>query len=447
MKKITLLISAITLCAFGFSQNLNKIDAETKEADWSEKLNNIPTTYRGGYKCVTAEAESLKSELNPNHQTTIEFENWISQKIKDLKSNPSYGNKATRNIPVVVHVLYGNSTQNISDAQILSQIVVLNEDFSATNADFANTPAEFNSVIGSMDIQFCLAKEDPNGNPTNGITRTSVPTSTISDIQVETNYGLNNMWDPTKYLNIFVGNITANGQLIGGKSVFPVASNLPGMPTGTVPDAYDAVMITFDGFGTVGALFPPYDKGRTTTHEIGHFLGLRHIDGDATCGDDFCADTPTQNTLTFGCPSYPQNSCSSSDMFMNFLDYTNDVCLSTFTMDQKLRVDAVLMNSPNRKELLTSTTCSLSTGQNEISGLLNNVVVYPNPTAGILNIELEKTANSTVTIINVLGEVIASQTNNSALFTFDINNQPKGVYFIKITISSEVITKKVLLTK
>jgi hypothetical protein len=362
MKKITFLI-AILMAGTVFSQNTTQKPAQQNHNPIalsnqykhlsSQAVDNATRTPSGHIRCLSAESELIKSQLNLNYQTEQEFENWINVKIDELANNPNQSKKATRNIPVVFHVLYSNSTENVSNAQVLDQLRIMNEDFSATNADFSNVPAAFNAATGSMDIQFCLAVTDPLGNPTNGIDRISIPSSPISDTDVETNYGLNNMWDATKYLNVFVGNIS--GGLLG-KAVFPTGSGLAGMPGGGAP-AYDGVMVGYTAFGSIGTAQAPYNLGRSATHEIGHWLGLRHIWGDANCGDDFCNDTPTQQGSNFGCPTYPQSNCSSSNMFMNYMDYVDDACMYTFSNDQKLRMDAVLQNSPQRVELLTSTAC------------------------------------------------------------------------------------------
>ena len=369
MKKITYLLSGLLLLgSVVFAQNNTRtlggkitpsqMDVELYKQKSQEIVDNAQRTPTGQIRCLTAESEKLKNELDPNYQTTEQFEEWIAKKIKELPSNPNYNIKASRNIPVVVHVLYGNSTQNISTAQIQDQIDIMNKDFSATNTDIGNTPAVFSSAVGNMDIQFCLAQTDPSGNPTNGIDRISIPTTSVTDAQIETNYGLNNMWDPTKYFNIFVANVS--GGLLG-KAVFPTGSGLSGLPGGSAP-SYDGIMVAYTAFGSIGTAQAPYNKGRSATHETGHWLGLRHIWGDGTCATDYCSDTPPAQTSNFGCPSFPHNlgTCSGNttgEMTMNYMDYTDDACMYMFTNDQKTRMDAVLLNSPQRKELLTSNVC------------------------------------------------------------------------------------------
>ena len=135
-----------------------------------------------------------------------------------------------------------------------------------------------------------------------------------------------------------------------GKAVFPTGSGLAGMFGGGAP-TYDAVMVAHTSFGSIGTVTAPYNLGRTLTHELGHWLGLRHIWGDATCGDDYCNDTPTQQTSNGGCPTFPSVTCGNSgDQSMNYMDYVNDACMYMFTSDQKARMDVVLTLSPQRTE-------------------------------------------------------------------------------------------------
>lgn len=361
MKKSTLLISSLvlsTVLLFGQANrkaapitnatHLNAIDEQTNQ----DMIQNAKKSPSGHIRCFTTEVNQMKKMTDPSVKTPEEFESWISQIMKANQNNPST-QKASRNIPVVVHVLHNGdavgSNENISLAQINSQITVLNADFSATNADYANTPAAFNTVKGNLDIQFCLAQTDPNGQPTTGINRVntgvaSYTTGTIEAAKPAT------QWDPTKYFNIWVCNL---GGGILGYAQFP---NSGAANT-------DGVVITYWAFGSTGTVSAPYNKGRTTTHEIGHCLGLYHIwgdDGTACTGSDQVADTPNQADENYGCPNFATNiSCGNAgDMAMNYMDYTDDQCMYMFTNGQKARVDAVLASAPRRASLLTSTVCN-----------------------------------------------------------------------------------------
>lgn len=240
-------------------------------------------------------------------------------------------------IPVVVHVVWNTPVQNISDDQILSQIDVLNADFRRRNLDTANTPAPFKPLAADCNIEFRMARRDPGGNPTLGITRTQ--TSTVAFGQSSsvkfTSQGGQDGWDRDRYLNLWVCNI---GNDILGYATFP---------GGTA--SLDGVVIGYTYFGTTGAVTAPFNKGRTATHEVGHWLWLYHIWGDdngSCAGSDQVGDTPNQAEEFYGCPAYPRlDACTPSGsgvMFMNYMDYTDDACMNLFTQGQLGRMDAAL---------------------------------------------------------------------------------------------------------
>jgi hypothetical protein len=244
---------------------------------------------------------------------------------------------------------------NISDAQVLSQIKVLNNDFQRMNSDASQTPAEFLPVAGSMSIEFVLAKQDPFGNATTGINRVNGGKSSWKLYQ-DTELKSKSYWPTEQYLNIWVTNFPE----YLGYTQFPV-SNLPGLAGSPDDRLTDGSIVHYRAFGSVddGAfdLETQYNKGRTLTHELGHFFGLRHIWGDATScsATDYVADTPPQIGSTFFCPTHPVKECSNlSKMFQNYLDYTDDQCMNIFTVGQVSRMDVVINNSPRRKSLLTS---------------------------------------------------------------------------------------------
>jgi Pregnancy-associated plasma protein-A len=241
-------------------------------------------------------------------------------------------------IPVAVHVVHNPSSpeQNISEAQIRSQIDVLNRDFRKQNPDIASIPAAFQPLAADARIQFILATTDPNGNPTNGITRTpTTATGFVDDNRVKSaSTGGANSWPSDRYLNIWVCRL--NGGLLG-------YAQFPGGPAAT-----DGVVITHTGFGTTGTAAAPFNLGRTATHEIGHWLNLRHIwgdDGNGCNGSDFVDDTPNQSGSNTGRPRFPRVTCNNGpngDMFMNYMDYTDDAGMFMFTVGQVVRMQAVL---------------------------------------------------------------------------------------------------------
>lgn len=273
-------------------------------------------------------------------------------------------------IPVVVHVVYNTPVQNVSDEQINSQMVVLNQDFRSLNADIVNVPGVFQDRIGDARVEFTLATVDPQGNPTNGIVRvpTNVTEFTLAADNVKfTTVGGSDAWPSDKYLNMWVCNLESG--LLG-------YAQFPGGPADT-----DGVVIDFQAFGTTGTATPPFHLGRTATHEVGHWLNLFHIwgdDGDACTGSDLVDDTPNQAGPNFGCPTFPHITCSNGpngDMFMNYMDYGDDPCIIMFSMGQADRMDACLQG-PRSSFLIyevrnadlsiefTGTPASIEAGQN-----------------------------------------------------------------------------------
>lgn len=324
----------------------------------------------GQQRCATVEYQKI---IDPHYELkNTRFENWISrQQVRPtVKSFRTHGtSSATYVIPVVFHVIHngepiGTGT-NISDAQLISQIHVLNKDFQRLNADASQTPAEFLSVAGNLDIEFVLAKQDPEGLATNGIRRVQGTKTewTVADRAV---FESLSYWPSEDYLNIWIINLNDPGGYIG-YAQFP-ESPLPGLEGSSSDPLTDGIVLNYRDVGSVDDeptpgvfnLEPQFNKGRTATHEMGHFLGLRHIWGDNSgCivtgdGSDYVDDTPVQSTSTTGCPGHPQVSCSNNKMFQNFLDYTNDACMNLFTAGQVTRMEIILQNSPRRVSLTSS---------------------------------------------------------------------------------------------
>ncbi|MBW6483702.1 MAG: T9SS type A sorting domain-containing protein [Vicingaceae bacterium] len=366
MKKITLLgFSLLSVIILNGQISGNKIKTNETKANISlddnlnqQLIQEAPKTPSGHIRCFSDEMQQLHQLANPQMESADDFEKWMEEKLKTYAQDNA-NNKASRIIPVVVHVLYGNTTQNISMAQIQSQITAMNKDFSATNTDISNVPSTFQSAIANCDIEFCLAQIDPNNQPTNGVNRVNVGTTSLTTNQIDGTWKPQTVWDPTKYFNIWVANIQGG---ILGYAQFPSSSGLTGMPTNGGSANTDGVVILYNAFGTTGAVSAPYNKGRTATHETGHWLGLRHIWGDASCGNDFCNDTPPQQTSNGNCRNHPYNlgvcnGNTTGEMFMNYMDYTPDACMFMFTANQKARMDIVLQNSPRRGSLLTSNVC------------------------------------------------------------------------------------------
>ncbi|MEM6269558.1 MAG: M43 family zinc metalloprotease [Bacteroidota bacterium] len=365
-------------------------------------------------RCYTTEMEQLLHQQHPKLGTDAQFERWMAEELKKLPPSNQRVN-ATRIIPTVVHVIYSNATENISAAQVQSQIDILNEDFGRLNADTVNTPAGFVPVAANSDLEFCLAQIDPNGDPTDGINRVSLNGSPFTTTDFQNNIKPTTIWDPDRYFNIWVANL--QGGLLG-YAQFPEAATLPGIGTGNGVANTDGVVCLYTSFGRPPANpFPgPYNQGRTATHEVGHWLGLRHIWGDGNCAaDDFCADTPNSDGPNYGCAT-GSVSCGSTDMVENYMDYSDDACMNIFTQCQKARMDVVMAGSPRRASLLTSTVCDLSPEINFLTAsttLTEATVSGSGPCRGFQDLDIAlriggpPVGNATVTMTVVGGNLQA----------------------------------------
>lgn len=303
-----------------------------------------------------ASHEHLQQQLAEHPEMAIQRQN-LEQFTQQYETTlPSQQAKTTTpiyTIPVVVHVLYNTTAQNISDAQIFSQIAILNADFQKLNSDASLVPSAFSGLAADAQVQFCLAQRDPNGAATTGILRKSTTTATFStnDNAKYNSTGGDDAWDRNSYLNLWVVPALTGGVI--GYAQFPGG-----------PAATDGVVIVHSCFGNIGTAAAPFNKGRTGTHEVGHWINLYHIwgdDGTACSGSDLVGDTPNQGDENYGCPSFPAVSCSNGpngDMFMNYMDYTDDACMYMFTAGQKTRMHAVLTPGGSRASLANSLGCT-----------------------------------------------------------------------------------------
>lgn len=285
--------------------------------------------------------ENLERQIQENPERAIQLEEIENQLDRFIDANQNSVNQRTVvTIPVVFHVVYKTAAQNISNAQIQSQLDVINEDFRRLNSDANNKWSQ----AADVEIEFCLASVDPNGNATSGITRTQTTVNSFNgnDNEKFNSSGGHDAWPTGDYLNFWVCNL--NGFL--GYAQFP------GGPANT-----DGVTCSYQYVGRGGSAVAPFDLGRTATHEIGHWLNLRHIWGDGGCGvDDFVSDTPTSDAANFGCAS-SHSSCGSLDMVENYMDYSDDGCMNLFTQGQKTRMQALFATGGARASLLSSGGC------------------------------------------------------------------------------------------
>lgn len=340
-------------------------------------------------RCGVVAYQNMLQSNNPLTETPQSFELWMEKQLRSRRAQLMQADNifSTYTIPVVVHVIHNGEAvgtgTNISDAQIQSQIDVLNKDYNRLNTDAGNTPAEFLPVAGSISIQFVLARQDPEGQATTGITRTK---GTQSSWAITDNAALKslNYWPAENYLNIWVTSLS--GGFIGYAQL-PVTNLIGGLDAANNNRLTDGVVIHYQAFGTGSGfnLISSYNLGRTATHEVGHFLGLRHIWGDATCGDDFVSDTPAQTNSTSGCPTGTPASCDSRTgyfvhkMFQNYMDYSFDACMNLFTQGQVSRFNVVLANCPRRASLLTSPASNTPTVATTDLGIRR--VISPGPSS------------------------------------------------------------------
>ncbi|MCB0409235.1 MAG: zinc-dependent metalloprotease [Flavobacteriales bacterium] len=421
-------------------------------------------------------AQQISDQCGFNH--AIDYQNSIYSNYKQ-QVNALYNNlleKANLNaeitkkggvvytIPVVFHVVWNSASpnQNLADSVLFEQINVLNEDFSRTNADTSNLRPAFFPIAGRPDIQFQLACKDTNGNMTNGIVRIETDSSfggggipdmaSIAGIQ-NTNQGGSDAWNTDEYLNIWIGDINSGSSpSLLGIATPPVG--LPNWPSGSVPaELTDGVIIHYSAFGRNNPnTIPGIDvNGRTVTHEVGHYLGVRHTAENtfggllgSICGDDDgLNDTPTCDQSQQGC-DLTRNSCNDTigtigdlpDMVENYMDYSDQTCQNSFTNGQVSIMRDVVVN--HRAGLLTSPGLDCPTGI-KFNDFADNFEVYPNPSNGIVNIKSYSGIKFNVTVYNSIGQTIESNLNGNQIML-----PQKGVYFIKISSDKETVVKKIV---
>lgn len=367
MKSYSYIITTAILCFFlgnSFAQKQLKTTVVSTTDEYS--------------KCASHEYLQQLQAKNPALYDDAALEAWIQRKIEEDRSN-GIEQRATYRIPVVVHVIHeGQSVgvqRNIPAAQVMSQIRVLNEDYNRTNPDAVNTRDIFLSVAGSLDIEFVPALVDPDGNlmaepgidRVNGQAEFGVTSWSGPGGNTDAILKPGTIWDPTQYFNMWTVLFSSSGLL--GYAQFPQI-NIPGNQSDSDATT-DGVVMNYRAFGSNydenGNLVNSFnlinlgERGRTTTHEVGHWLGLRHIWGDTDCsGDDFVDDTPLQGSdspFSANC-NFNLNTCTTAndlpDQLENYMDYSGDGCMNMFTQGQATRMETVLLNAPRRVELLTS---------------------------------------------------------------------------------------------
>ena len=397
----------------------------------------FPTFLTGQYsRCL------FDIELN-TRKDSIAYENYLSL-VKHLTTKPSISTRSIVYIPVVIHVVADESVRQVSRAQALQQLDVLNADFAGRGENIPKLPDEFVSLIGNVEIQFCLATIDPTGQPTSGITFTETDKNDIA-LQTEfegrkaihyDQWGGKSGWDPSRYINIWVGEY--GGVL--GSATFPDMAPFP---------EEIGVIIDPNYFGSIGDAGHSgfFGGGHTLSHEMGHFLGLKHIWGDDTdtnCEDsDHVDDTPNAAGPYYNCPSGEQQSCGTSNMYQNFMDFTDDRCLAAFTQGQAIFMQAVLETYyPN---LTTETACIQSSTSfdswydqliwaNDINS--NTYVIY--------NPEIWMNTKD-VRVYSVDGKIILEgRWEDEWSYLLDLNHLAAGMYIVSIADGDKRHVRKVI---
>lgn len=438
------LFSLFYLASFGFMANAQQISDQCGFNHVMDYQNSIIPNY--------------KEQANTLYQNLLQKAN--------IEQSSSKKTPVTYVIPVVFHVVWNSSTpaQNLADSVLFEQINVLNEDYSRTNLDTSNLRAEFLPLVGSADIQFQLACKDTNGNATNGIVRVETAATfgggffpdmaSIGKIQ-DSNQGGSSPWNTSEYLNIWIGDINGGS---GTPSLLGIATppvGLSNWPANSVPaELQDGAIIQYNAFSrnNPNTITGIPVNGRTVTHEVGHYLGVRHCAENtfggllgSICGDDDgLTDTPNCDQSQQGC-DVARNSCTDTipgigdlpDMVENYMDYSDQTCQNSFTLGQISIMRDVIDN--NRAGLLTSPgiVCPTSVEESNFADLFE---VYPNPSFGYVNIKSNNLSNAIVTVYNGLGQVI----ENTNIEVGRINLPNKGIYFIKVSSGKDAIIKKIV---
>jgi len=329
-------------------------------------------------------------------------------------------------IPVVVHIIYNISSQNISDAQVQSQLDVLNADYGKHNADTSLIPSYYTGLASDCGFRFVLAGVDTNGHSTTGVVRkqTNAVSFSLNDDVKFSARGGDDAWDRDRYLNVWVCNLSGNvlgySSLVGG------------------PQTTDGVVIKYTAFGTKGTALSPYNRGRTATHEIGHWLNLIHVWGDSPCGDDQVGDTPPQQQATYGDPSGIVISCNNApygNLYMNYMDFTDDIGMHLFTNGQRARMRVLFVDGGFRHALLASPAAVVSTPA-QASGagvtLTASVMgVYPNPTMNTTTVKLTETGG-VLGVYNLMGARVMAVRVTQASVQLDLSGLAGGIYFVRM---------------
>jgi len=379
-------------------------------------LTGLPVTSHGQYHCISDEhaRESLEQDesLRKKRDQFIQsLEQWKFTSRSDRQFS----------IPVVFHIVFNNPEENISEERILQQLDRLNEDFSFTNPDTSAIPERFRYLSMDSGIRFCLATHDPDGNPTDGITRTQTNTDIIGIRTINgrrsvfhEDLGGKNIWDSDRYLNIYICDMGA----MGGLGARPF--------TATAEE--DGVVLNYRITGLNDS--ESFGMGRIGTHEVGHFFNLEHTWGSflGCDSDDGVRDTPRQFGPYFGCPTAPQFSCDGEDIFFTYMDFVDDPCMHLFTAGQVNRMLASIILA--RPGLTGSNVCDIP----DTTTRDHTITLYPNPVSAgslIISSRLDQELFEYYEVFNAAGKFMgAGRTPRSDWLALQIDTYPAGVYIL-----------------
>lgn len=437
------------------------------------------------HRCGTVDYVHLIDQKNPGFKASAD-QVWKQTIAQNQIAKETMTDSVLR-IPVVVHVVYNTPAQNLHDSIIHNQIAILNRDFNRQNADSANLRSIYGNVGKGASIEFYLATTDTLGNPTTGIVRKSTSQAAFAlDVLAGTYDGIEDVkkaafgsvaWDPANYLNIWVCNMAIEffgtvqeGALLGLAT--PPTNPLPSnWPAGSTDGISDGVVIYWKVFGdnnpnlaTDPNLVGIADQGRTPVHEVGHYLGLRHIwgdkgnaltgaadcttdnDGDGIADDDGMSDTPFcgSNSQTDGCIT-SKNTCTYEtpdlpDMWENYMDYSKESCQNTFTAQQVAHMRSILLNQ--RIDLVTG---------NPVSAIVElskpDFSIQPNPSQGVFHIYTQDAQDiQSIKIFDSKGTLVLSQLPKPAANTFmiDMKDFAKGMYLVQVSNANTTVAKKMI---
>jgi len=370
-----------------------------------------------------------QNNVRPDLPGKPEFENWLNPRNAASPLNINT-DSALLYVPVVFHIIHNGEDvgqgSNVPDQRITEQIQILNNDYQRLigTMGFSNHPLSANSRI-----EFRLANRNPQGGETNAINRVRGFSPTYNMINDREIKALS-FWPSDKYLNVWVVPGTSTTPL--GWAQYPPATD--GNPGTTTDSVTDGIIVTYGTVGLSSLDFRPYHRGRTLTHEIGHYLGLIHVWGDQQdCfGTDYCDDTPSQSGAVERCPRI-RNTCSTpdGDLIPNYMQYSDDTCMHMFTNDQVLRMRRVLRNAPRRTSLLNSPGLVLKSKEKITSP---SIFIFPNPATTEVTIAgINELSTFQVALISTLGvKYTLDPKFVDGSFTANISGVPKGIYTLLI---------------